>query len=241
MAQWLRLQLGNGEINGTPLIKAEALLQTRCPVIMSSPPDTSLSRASFYGLGMGISYDPTGRVRFSHSGAFALGAATVVTLLPAESLGVVVLTNGTPVGLPEAVAASFLDLVELGAVKQDWLALYGEVFVQMAKNPSKLAKEQRPSNPGPTRKIVAYVGSYDNNYYGPAQVFDKNGTLTLKIGRQPLEFTLQPWEGDTFAYEPRGENATGISAVIFTVVKDKSVKMTIENLDQTHLGSFIRH
>ena len=240
MAQWLRLQLGNGQFNGIPLIDAKALIQTRCPYIMSAPPDTSLSRASFYGLGWGIGYDQTGRVRFSHSGGFSLGAATTVTLLPSENLGLVVLTNGMPIGVPEAVAASFFDWVELGELKHNWLPMYGQVFAKMVESPSRLARKTPPINPAVARQNSAYVGIYANDYYGPAHIAAIDNGLTLRLGLKPLEFKLRHWDGDTFAYEPVGENATGISAVTFTIAGGKPVKMTIENLDTNHIGSFKR-
>src|SRR5258708_370435 len=59
-------------------------------------------RTGFYGLGWNVGYDDHGRLRMNHSGGFDLGAATVVNLVPEEHLGIVVLTNGSPIGLPEA-------------------------------------------------------------------------------------------------------------------------------------------
>ena len=67
-------------------------------------------RTGFYGLGWNVSYDADGRVRLGHSGAFGLGAGTVVNVVPSEQLGLVVLTNGTPVAVAESVALTFLDL-----------------------------------------------------------------------------------------------------------------------------------
>jgi hypothetical protein len=241
MARWLRLQLGNGRFDGFPLVDAKAIIQTRCPVIVSSPPDTSISRSSFYGLGWGIGYDQTGRVRFSHSGGFSLGAATSVVLLPSENLGIVVLTNGMPIGLPEAVAASFLDWVELGGVRHDWLTMYGKVFAAMDENHSQLKGDKPPENPVPALPNPAYAGKYANGYYGKAQVIATADGLALSLGPKPLEFRLSHWDGNVFAYEPTGESATGISAVTFSVVRGKAKSMTVENLDSNHLGTFSRH
>jgi hypothetical protein len=46
------------------------------------------------------------------------GRQTVV-LVPAERLGIVVFTNGMPIGIPKAIAAEVLDLAETGAVNRD--------------------------------------------------------------------------------------------------------------------------
>jgi CubicO group peptidase (beta-lactamase class C family) len=240
MARWLRLQLANGKFNGEQVVEEKALIQTRCPYTISNPPDTSLGRASFYGLGIGVSYDEAGRVRFSHSGGFALGAATAFTLLPSENLGVVVLTNGMPNGVPEAVIATFLDLVELGKVQRDWLEGYQQVFARLSENHSKLAGQTPPAKPIPAKPNAAYVGRYENPYVGPAQISAANGGLVLKLGPNGMEFPLQHWDGDTFAYYPSGENALGISAVTFKVNGGRATQLTLENFDENRLGTLSR-
>jgi CubicO group peptidase (beta-lactamase class C family) len=120
LAQWLRLQLGGGKFNGRQVIAAKALAETHRPQIISTPPQNpATDRANFYGLGWNVNYDDRGRARLGHSGGFDLGAATAVSLLPSEGLGIVVLTNAAPVGVPEAVSASFFDLVLIGKVTKD--------------------------------------------------------------------------------------------------------------------------
>jgi CubicO group peptidase (beta-lactamase class C family) len=240
MARWLRMQLANGLFDGKRIVAEEALIQTRCPYSISNPPDASLGRASFYGLGIGVGYDGAGRVRFSHSGGFDLGAATAFTLLPSENLGIVALTNGMPVGMPEAVIAQFLDLVELGKAQRDWLAGYGQVFAKMAENHSRLEGKAPPANPAPAKPDPAYLGVYSNRYYGPAQVVAANGGLALRLGPKRMEFPLRHWDGDTFACYPSGENATGISAVQFETRGNKVTKLIIEHLDANGLGAFER-
>jgi len=47
------------------------------------------------------------------------GAANTVVLVLAERLGIVVFTNGMPIGIPGAIAAEVLDLAETGAVNRD--------------------------------------------------------------------------------------------------------------------------
>src|SRR5262245_36534155 len=119
MARWLRLHLAGGKFEGRQVIAATALAETHRPQIINHPPkDPAADRAGCYGLGWNVNYADDGRVRLGHSGGFDLGAATVATLLPAEGLGIVVLTNAAPIGVPEAVSASFLDLVLKGKVEK---------------------------------------------------------------------------------------------------------------------------
>ena len=101
--RFLRLQLGNGTLDGKKIVDADALAPSRVPQMISGPPRSPASRASFYGFGWNVSYDDEGRARIDHSGAFELGAATNITFMPGEDLGIVVLTNGEPIGVAEAV------------------------------------------------------------------------------------------------------------------------------------------
>jgi CubicO group peptidase (beta-lactamase class C family) len=247
MAQWLRLRLAGGSYDGTQLIAEEALAAVDTPQILSSPPAPgpvadAAARSGFYGFGLNIGNDWTGRVRLSHSGAFDLGAATAFTMLPAEDLGIVVLTNGAPVGLPESIAAAFMDLAETGEVERDWLDGYGPVFARMSENPSELAGQEPPEIPAPARAADAYLGSYDNQYHGPMAVIDEGeGRLAMRLGPEPVTLELTHWDGDTFSYQPVGENALGISAVTFTMGPDgRATSVTVEDLDDEGLGTFTR-
>jgi CubicO group peptidase (beta-lactamase class C family) len=116
LAQWLRLQLAGGRLDGKEIVGSAALAQTHQPAIArgSAPNPAGDAFPSFYGLGWNVDADQEGRVHLSHSGAFNLGVGTNVHLVPAERLGIAVLTNGHPVGLAEAVSRSFLDLVFAG-------------------------------------------------------------------------------------------------------------------------------
>ncbi|HET8524713.1 MAG TPA: serine hydrolase domain-containing protein, partial [Thermomicrobiales bacterium] len=117
LARWMRLQLGQGTVDGREWIPADALAPTHIPQAVSkAPADPATQRASFYGLGIGVSYDDFGQVVWSHSGAFALGAGTAYYLLPGSGFGVLALTNGMPVGAPEALCLSVLDLAQRGEV-----------------------------------------------------------------------------------------------------------------------------
>lgn len=247
MAQWLRLRLAEGSYDGSQLIAEEALAAADTPQILSSPEAPGpvadhAARSGFYGLGLNIGNDWTGRVRLSHSGAFALGAATAFTMLPSEDLGIVVLTNGAPVGLPESIAATFMDLVETGEVERDWLDAFGPVFAQMSDNPSELAGQEPPEIAAPARAPDAYLGRYDNQYHGPLEVIDQGeGRLAMTIGPEPLTLELTHWDGDIFSFQPVGENAVGISAVTFSMGPDgRATSVTVEDLDEEGLGTFTR-
>ncbi|MGH7249185.1 MAG: serine hydrolase domain-containing protein, partial [Pseudomonadota bacterium] len=129
MAMWLRLQLSGGKLGGREIVAAQPLDEIHRPqIVRTLPKNPAVDHAGFYGLGWNIDYDAEGRVHWSHSGGFDLGAATSVSVLPAQELGIVVLTNAQPIGVPEALSRSFFDVVLTGKVEKDWLSLYGQLM-----------------------------------------------------------------------------------------------------------------
>ncbi|MEV5316753.1 serine hydrolase [Streptomyces sp. NPDC052687] len=242
MTKWMRLQLGGGTFEGRRVVDADALAQTHLPHMLSEPPHAPTGRSGFYGLGWNVGYDDQGRLKLGHSGGFALGAATHVALLPSEKLGIVALTNGQPVGLPEAITSTFLDTAQTGGPTVDWLAFLGPLIEQSltaGRSPVDYAKP--PAAPAPAEAADAYTGTYANDYYGPMTVSARDGDLTMRLGPAKREFPLRHYDGDTFSYRTTGENAVGLSGVTFTVAADgRAEKVRVENLDTTGLGTFTR-
>ncbi|MFF4034320.1 serine hydrolase [Streptomyces sviceus] len=243
MTKWLRLQLGNGTFEGRQLVDAEALEQTHLPHILSEPPHAPAGRAGFYGLGWNVSYDDQGRLKLGHSGGFALGAATNVALLPSEKLGIVVLTNGEPIGVPEAISSTFLDTAQTGGPTVDWLKFLGPLFQQTLQGEhSKVDYSKPPASPAPAKANSAYTGTYANAYYGPLTVSAQGNKLTMQLGPKKQRFVLTHYDGDTFSYRTTGEMAVGLTGVTFTVASDgRADKVRVENLDTTGLGTFTRN
>ena len=243
MARWMRLHLNHGTFEGAPVVSAEALAETYRPHIVSDPQTKKAEELyAFYGLGWGVRSDELGRVVLSHSGAFEIGAGTAVELLPSEQLGIIVLTNGQPVGLAEAVAFSFVDLATYGEVQQDWLALLRPYFEEMAKEDhSPIDYSKAPSSRGAAQPNPAYAGTYDNDFYGPVEIAEHKGKLTMLQGPKPLAYPLTHYDHDTFYYETTGENAVGLSGVTFTIDgTGKASRVLVENLNKDGLGTFMR-
>ena len=240
LGQWLRLQLAGGRIDGRQLVAAEALGETHRPQMISTPPKhPSQDHAGLYGLGWGVGYTDRGEVQLSHSGAFNLGASTAVYLLPEEKLGIVALTNAQPVGLPESLALSVLDLASRGAIRQDYFPALNKVF--QAVTSQDYPRVVTPAAPTPALPPQAYAGRYRNGYVGPITVRQQGQGLELELGPAPLRFPLSHVSGHTFRYQPVGENAYGPSAVVFTVGSGgRATAVRLDNLNLDGMGTFQR-
>lgn len=229
-------------MDGKQIIPADPLERTHLPAIVSQPPSAPAGRTGFYGLGWNVSYDDAGRLRLSHSGAFALGANTNVTMVPAEQLGIVVLTNGKPVGAADAIAQNFLDTAEHGKPTADRLDIIGKVYAQQLEadhSPTDCSKP--PADAAAARPDATYTGTYANGYYGPLTVSASGGELSMRLGPKPTTFRPTHYDGDTFGLRTVGENAVGLSGVTFHGDRDgKAARVTVEAFDENGLGTFTR-
>lgn len=241
LAQWLRLQLANGSLNGQCIVAADALKETHSPQIQTGKnPETGLP--TYYGLGWNIDHDPAGNLILSHSGAFFVGTGTTVKLSPAQSLGILVLTNARPTGLAEATANTFFDLYNYGAPKQDWLKIFSDAFDRMIDDDNNAtadySKLTPPPSPVPSRPLPTYVGTYSNEYYGQIEISEHRGSLWMRLPDTGALYTLAHWDGDTFTYRFEAEPNIGTRGVVFKVSGTPSV--LIENLALEGNGVFTR-
>jgi CubicO group peptidase (beta-lactamase class C family) len=242
VAKWMRLQIANGKFDGKKIVDEKALTETHHPHMLTGfNPFTGVP--TFYGLGWNVSYDERGRLRLTHSGAFALGAATHVNLVPAEQLGIVVLTNAYPIGLAEGLATTFVDTALNGKPTQDWLAIFKELF----SKPEAIGTvpgfdySKPPATSAPALKSSAYVGRFTNDYFGDISIVEKDGGLAIEQGPKNKTFPMKHYDRDTFTYETEGENAVGRTGVTFTVGPDgKAVHVVVENLNVRGEGTFKR-
>lgn len=194
-------------------------------------------RSGFYGYGFNIATSPAGRVRLSHSGAFALGAATNFVVIPQADVAIVALTNAAPSGVPETLTAEFADLVEFGEIREDWRKLYTEAFAGMQRPFGSLAGAAPPARPAPSRPLPTLMGTYVNDYWGRATVAEKEGKLTLAIGPRPTFYELTHWDGDVFTFALTSENAPpgSVSKAAFD-----GDRLTLEYFDEDRMGTFTR-
>ncbi|MEP2705908.1 MAG: serine hydrolase [Roseibium sp.] len=207
LAKWMALVLNGGQVNGRSIIDANALLQATTGQVISGHSHAQDARPSLYGFGFNVGINPTGRVTIGHSGAFSLGAATNFLMVPSLDLGIVVLTNTEPFGVPESLSRSFLDVAELGEPSRDWLSVYGKSFAPLMEPIGQTAGQTQPAATKPARPLDDYAGEYANEYFGEVSVKVTNDGLTLSAGPANITFNLAHWDQDGFVFDFRNESA----------------------------------
>jgi CubicO group peptidase (beta-lactamase class C family) len=237
MAKWLAFLIDGARAGNDGRGNDSALREAMSAQIVSRVPETANDRPGYYGYGFNVGVSPSGRMTMSHSGAFLLGAATSFMVIPSADVGIVVLTNASPTGAPESIVASFNDLVQVGHVQRNWTALFESMFAPLLRPTGLLVGAERPRHPVPRKANATYTGTYRNAYYGPLQVVDEHGTLTLRLGPRPTSFRLSHWDGDEFTFMLNNENAPPgtISKASFS-----DGKVLLEYYDDGGLGTFVR-
>src|SRR6202012_3101414 len=186
----------------TPPRKPQNPLAGRAPADPAKPNECPGDQ--YYGLGWNVGKYAEGHAMFSHSGAFFLGAATAVYIIPEEHIGVLALTNSTPVGLPESICLTFLDYLHYGKQQRDYLPLIAHVMDQMiAETPHASPDDPAlppPAHPAAAKPLTAYGGKYSNDYFGTLEVSVENNRLILRLPPRGAYYELSHWDGDTFSY-----------------------------------------
>jgi CubicO group peptidase (beta-lactamase class C family) len=244
MARWLAMVTQGGKFEGRTFIDGKVLLPAMSVQAVGSPATTFTARPGFYGYGFNVSVTGSGRMSFSHSGGFDLGAATNFVVLPSAGIGIVVLTNAAPIGAAEALAAEFIDLVQFGKIEHNWFKAYAAAFTAMSEPIGSLVGKQGPEKRKPAITPAAYAGTYVSDYYGTAQVIRNGDDLVLKLGpKGNVEYPLRHWDGNEFIFKPSSENSPEGSISLATFKTPRNARfgeLTIEYLNGEGLGTFRR-
>jgi len=206
LAKWVQCRLdsgryaaGGGRLFSERQAREMWAGQTILPIADPPPPLAALRpNFSHYGLGWRLR-DYRGRKLVSHTGGLA-GMTSQITLVPAERLGIVVLTNGES-DLMAALTYRLLDGF-LGLRPTDWVAAFvAAARLDRARADSILAagRVARDSLSKASLPLERYAGRYRDELYGDAAVTLENGRLVLRFGHSPA-FTgdLEHWQYDTF-------------------------------------------
>lgn len=203
MAKWVLLNLNDGEFAGRSIISRSALAQIHSPQMVVQDPAVlllhdfpELSYPS-YGLGWYItSY--RGHTLLHHGGNID-GFSALVSFMPREKTGLVILTNLNGTVLPYITMFETYDRL-LGLGRIDWNKRFKDVADRLKAEAEKSRKEvDRDRRPGtkPSHPLEDYAGDYAHPAYGDLAVI-KDGDR-LKIMHNSREFIGAHHHYDVFA------------------------------------------
>lgn len=242
LAEWLKLLLADGQYQGKALIAPGALLPALSPQAFSARAHDLDSRSGFYGYGFNVNTELGGRPSMGHSGAFLMGTGTTFRIVPSAGIGIVVLTNGAPVGAAESVAASFTDTALYGKPTRDWFAAYNGAMKAFFEPQADLSGQADPAKPAASKALSQYTGRFDNPYFGPAEIQEANGALTLVLGPKGMRIPLRHWDGDTYAFAPVGEAelVASLASIVFRMDQGRAQGFDIKFYDDSGQGRWVR-
>ncbi len=198
MTRWLLVQTGDGTIDGHRVIQAGTLAEIHAPQMVTGATrrEPQITPAD-YGMGWFID-GYRGQRRVSHGGNID-GFSALVSMLPDDGIGMVVLTNLDATGLPEILVRHATDRL-LGLEPIDWNAAALARRAQ-GKEVSEEAEQKKETlrRPGtkPAHPVEEYIGEYTNLGYGTIAV-SSPGDGTLKVAFHGLEAPLEHWHYEVF-------------------------------------------
>lgn len=186
MAKWISLQLAGGALGGKRIVSPENLAYTRTPKV-------AISDKAFYALGWVVQQTPNGDIIWHNGGTFGFGAMVVLQL--ERKLGVIVLSNQSNVGMPDALGLWTLDRL-LGNPMVDYEAT--TLAKAKATYTDGVKVVARPADPQPSPPLAPLAGNFANPSFGKAALRMDDGTAALEIAASGAKLRLDPWNGAVY-------------------------------------------
>lgn len=196
MTKWMRMLLRGGEFEGKRILQksdVDAMMQPNMPIGPSIFPEFGYLH---YGMGMFV-----GTYRgheFAQHGGNMPGAAAVVTFVPRERIGVVVLTNRSGArlrdGLPWEIIDRILALPGAGLVTR-YADLERKMFAGQAAAKKEGASDRRTGTQ-PAHALDEYAGRYVAPGYGALDITLEDGALHLAY--HGFKTRLAHWHYEVF-------------------------------------------
>jgi len=237
MAQWVRLQLADGEYEGERLVSEAAMREMHTPqmvIRMEGAWALIWPESDFlnYGLGWFLA-DYRDLKTVSHGGNID-GMTALVTLVPERNYGFVFLVNlNAANGFASALAHRLIDRLEGGEqlpwsdrMLASWRKLEEEGRAEAQKE-----EDARIADAPLTLPPSAYAGTYANDMYGEIVVTEEDGSLRARFGTG-FEGPLEHWHYDTFRSAWDGA-ANSREFMRFEIGKDGTVAVLHADIEGT--------
>ena len=197
MAKWVLLHLNNGKVEDNELVSEEILKDIHRPVVMVSS-DMGINEVFYtsYALGWFVtSY--RGHLCLHHGGNID-GFTAMVSFLPEDDIGVVILTNKDETMLTYVLAFNIYDRL-LGLSEMPWSLRFKEKIAAKKAMLDELnfsEKEIQIKGTLPSHNLEDYTGVYENSGYGQL-IIDKNQDR-LNLAYNNISAPLRHFHYDIF-------------------------------------------
>ncbi|MEI7597503.1 MAG: DUF3471 domain-containing protein [Bacteroidota bacterium] len=184
LSKWLLFNLNKGKLNDKQLVNPRTLMQIQAPVIYvaGSSKNKEIINQCY---GMGWFSDAYRGFRRSHHGGVLYGFTSLVSMLPTENTGIVILANinGTP--LTEIIEAYVYDHI-LGLTPIDWNQRNKDIEKQTIQYYKSLENQKdtsyRPEIKS-TLPLNEYQGKYVSNGYESLNIkLEGDSLMTSMLG-----------------------------------------------------------
>lgn len=193
LGAWVRLHLAGGSLDGKRIVAEQSLAFTKTP-------RTPLNDKIVYAMGWVVQLTPNGNIVWHNGGTTAFGA--FIGTVQDKDVGVIVLTNETNVGLPDALGEWLLyKLLDNPVGDLVALKLKSAKDAEAASN----ALFAAPATALATPPLKALAGIFSNGSFGEATLTENNGALALKLDRTGAVLDLNPRGGHLFDITLRPE------------------------------------
>jgi CubicO group peptidase (beta-lactamase class C family) len=201
MSHYLIFQLGDGKYDGKPVVAESDLREMHRPqtAIPDPPPAFSMSGLGHFSYGLAwVVTAYRGHNLVWHNGGID-GFYALLSMLPDDHLGVVVLTNLSNGQTPEVLAYNVYDRL-LGLDPLPWFDRFKDLRAKDKKQEEEAKKNKatdRKTGTHPSHRLADYAGEYQNPGYGILKVALQGDALELSLN-QLGPFPLEHYHYDIF-------------------------------------------
>lgn len=235
MAQWLRLHINRGEVDGKRLISAENMDFMHTP---ATPVGTRLAEGELMQYCQAWVYARSGApyTMIWHNGDTTVNHA-MIAFMPGKKVGLVMLSNLGGVDMLDNLARYFCDLYN-GLEPKDYC---GDYLAKLNKSGSESELPPRPKNPSPPQALERYVGRFHNPIYQTVTISLKGAGLEMAMGPKPVRMKLTPWDRDQFLAQDLADPALVQCLVSFvTSPEGKIERFRVAGMENEAGGLFDR-
>ncbi|MGQ9801884.1 MAG: serine hydrolase [Candidatus Saccharicenans sp.] len=197
MSNWVIVHLNSGKFGDQQLLNPASMEDLHLPhmPIEQTPATPYLSPVS-YAMGWFVDHY-RGHRRVYHGGNID-GFSALVSMLPNDDYGFVILTNRNGTGLPELLVRTLTDKL-FGLEPVDWIGeavrnqAQGE---ELGKKAEQKATARRKQGTKPAHALNEYAGTYFHPGYGELKVNFKDGKLSFTYNG--ITTPIEHWHYETF-------------------------------------------